>query len=968
MKIATTLAAATLAILAMAVPAGARTDAGAVAAEATTAAQNQIKPEVQYYAWNGKAPDAKQAGRELADALVLLIADNDVVEAKERIDRIWVQATAASGFEGQEQLLVNVALARVRVFVRLGDPDAALQASEHLLLRERDIKRFGELTANIKKADKAVRAVALKAAANAKLMKAQASFAAQNKEAEALSLERVVRQRYAVGDFSFIAEIGPPAQAALSKEIVKNADNFPGSYPQDPLYALIRMNERQAAQLLLANLDAGGYLWKRRVVRAMTVGKVLYNEGTWSSEAPYVCLEPEWLSVLEALLSSSDTALQSVELVEEPFLRDQLTPGIQNALIYGIEHYELDFVNAVLSAFDHGGVVDSALPVFEAAARHATPGVRRFAARALSNYESNAVLRSMAEDGDDRVRASVAKTLSPYQGLRIVRALHHNGWRVDTEEISITPAIGEAERALLRRFSEDSSPVVRKAVANALLLLASPMEDEVYLRLANDVDPTIRANMAWRGNQATDLHSDILTGLAKDESSVVLRQVDYALAAAPLDSSPEPYLQAIDMRLSNHEVQLHESSDILKRLMKTSAGVQAFAEWVQRDGRSKLRARFFYHLQDPGFGALTALDDASLCAIFALSRSASAYTIQHTEKAIREARPSRGRAMRLAMLDESYDVAIRLDAAEYAAPGGGAEFRNGFVQLLLHPSWKVSPASALDRRILERCVDGTPAGERNALVFAVVKEPGISDAMAQEIAEHYILSSPLGPEISVQVLSRWFEPDGGYFKAVDRAVGHLSAMPDVASQDLLRALVLNSSYSESAVQSIVALHREEDLPLLELCLNAEWVVDFNSRRGLRMEAARGIATYLSDRAAEIMLRGLASPETSVRKIFADGLDSLELTRARRERWQNRSAALPTRDTALAELVEMLESKNLEIKVQAIRGIATFGAIEYLPMLIRLLADPQEEVVNAARTAIESLSHAASKQGVTTNPK
>jgi HEAT repeat protein len=146
-------------------------------------------------------------------------------------------------------------------------------------------------------------------------------------------------------------------------------------------------------------------------------------------------------------------------------------------------------------------------------------------------------------------------------------------------------------------------------------------------------------------------------------------------------------------------------------------------------------------------------------------------------------------------------------------------------------------------------------------------------------------------------------------------------------------------YSQSVLHTLIALHREEDLSILQRRLETEWIADLNLRNSLRTIAAKGVASYLSDQAAEIMLHGLASSSSGVRMACADRLDSLEATRNRQESWNSRHLQKLTKESALDELLVMPSSGNMEIRVKAIRGIATFGAIEYLPTLIRLLADP-----------------------------
>jgi HEAT repeat protein len=144
-------------------------------------------------------------------------------------------------------------------------------------------------------------------------------------------------------------------------------------------------------------------------------------------------------------------------------------------------------------------------------------------------------------------------------------------------------------------------------------------------------------------------------------------------------------------------------------------------------------------------------------------------------------------------------------------------------------------------------------------------------------------------------------------------------------------------------------------------LNAEWIAHEGTRHDVRSQAARGLSSFLSDEAAEILLRGFGSSNSSIRAICMQGLDHIEGLRQRTARWEKLKMEQPSKESALLELLDMLDDENLEVRTQAIRGIATFGAIEYLPTLIRLLKDPEEEIVKAARIAIDTLSATAGKK-------
>jgi len=260
--------------------------------ETPPAARTQDPEQLEAYGWNGDAPDVDECLTRIAEARVRMQADGDHAGAEALLDEVWLKATATRGFEGQVELLVQVALARAEVYRQQGKQAEALQAAEQLLFKKADLERLQDLRAKLTRANKALLIRAARAANNPRLVALRAELASSPRAADHDSLAKIVRDAYAEEDYGVIVEIGAPAQPAFAAEIVADADTFPSRVSADPLYYLLNMNEGRAAEILLANLDAGGYLWKRRIVRAMDAGNVLNNLGTCSSDQPFVCLEP----------------------------------------------------------------------------------------------------------------------------------------------------------------------------------------------------------------------------------------------------------------------------------------------------------------------------------------------------------------------------------------------------------------------------------------------------------------------------------------------------------------------------------------------------------------------------------------------------------------------------------------------------------------------------------------------------
>ncbi len=917
----------------------------------------------KFYAWAGAPPSPAECDKRLAKVKAMIEVDANYAQAEADLHEIWVMSTASRGFKGQGELLVEVAVARANLYKLLGQNEKAIEATQNVLLKKQDFEPYYADHSQFAQAGKPMAMLAASAVNDPRLASLRTKLETVDSDSD--SLNRIVRHAFDRGDYDLIVEIGEPAQRTFVDYILTEANTMPAVVNQDPLLHLLRINEQRAAELLLANLDAGGYLWKRRIIRAMNAGGVLRNSGTWSNERPFVCLEPEWLSMLEALLSTPETALQCVHLVGEPFIRDQISPGMQRALVRGIENYELEFTNALLQAIDHGGVVESARPIFEALAKLSAPQVKRFAARALANYESSPTLKALAADPDPIVRAAVAGTLQSHGGHWVYLDSSNGGWRVRLSSRSYQPVLTPDDRKLLAQLASDPKPKVRRIAAEALTDLRPPLDDAIYLKLASDSDSTVRYQSALFTAVSSDLRSKILTQLAASGDKHILSCVDEQLSEASLASNPTPYLGAIELRLFDSRNPMESAGyNVARELMKTPTGLQAFASWTLAHSEFSRYDLLRDLLHNQGYKRILDLDDATLAGVFVLfceSKIDNAYPQQQVVSAIQQARPARRAAMRLVVADANVGSATRLLAAELAALDGGEEFANALMSLIRDPYWKTNAANDDDLEALHRAVRDMPSGEINPFVLRVIRDKEIPSKLASTAAIPYSQTGPLGREVTLAAIDRWFAPGGRHLRVLSKAIRHLAALPEDATVELLEAAASHVNYTEEAVETIIALRRQELLPILERCLSPEWIEGEEERQEISRDAARGLSSFQSDEAARILLSGFSSSDNVLRSICMSGLDHLEAIRKRTEQWAKIKEEKPSKESALSELLGMLDDKNIEIRTQAIRGIATFGAIEYLPTLIRLLKDPNAHVVQAARQAIDTLSAAASSK-------
>lgn len=95
----------------------------------------------------------------------------------------------------------------------------------------------------------------------------------------------------------------------------------------------------------------------------------------------------------------------------------------------------------------------------------------------------------------------------------------------------------------------------------------------------------------------------------------------------------------------------------------------------------------------------------------------------------------------------------------------------------------------------------------------------------------------------------------------------------------------------------------------------------------------------------------AAADTNVRGAIQQQLSQIRGYLEEAEYWAGKEKQRATQENAIAELVEMLDDADPKIRVAALDGLASFGAKEHLPRIIRMLNDESNQVQRAAKSAV-----------------
>lgn len=113
---------------------------------------------------------------------------------------------------------------------------------------------------------------------------------------------------------------------------------------------------------------------------------------------------------------------------------------------------------------------------------------------------------------------------------------------------------------------------------------------------------------------------------------------------------------------------------------------------------------------------------------------------------------------------------------------------------------------------------------------------------------------------------------------------------------------------------------------------------------------------MTDEAAEIILDAARHTNDADTCAWLLGyVEEIRIYREAREHWSQTKSESTSAAAAITELISMLSSHEPSVRREAARALATLRAVEALTALIKLLADPVEDVRKAAQESLDRLN-------------
>jgi hypothetical protein len=911
---------------------------------------------------------------------------------------LWIRACDDQPFAGQGDLLVDLALERAESLAARGETQAALAATQELLVPARLAGQAGEF--ELREADAAWLARATAWLADTRLVALRAKLARpQDTPRVSQDLEAVIREKLATDNGTSVLQFGPRAFAVVADYIDSKSGDFPVRSDQDPLTILFTLDEERGARFAMERLDTAGDVFPLRVLRSMRAALVLTNAGTWRfvdkqeqgrNYRDAELLQPIWRELLERLAARSDTGPESFEDVGVLVDMDALSPGLCSSLESAIRGEDAVTSQKALAALENAGLRSTARDLLVRLLDHARPEVRSFAAQRVALFDECRELWRLAGDPSPEVRLEVLGGLSPGLGKVLSIGGIQNFKVFETRQATFRD-LDRGGMAVLEALARDSEPEIYlgalEILRNNSALLASR---ETLRELARHDDPRVRSVLPRVIVEGVP-DPGVLEVLASDSNIEVLGALDRALndlsASGPLPTPERPLPQGHRVMLG---VSTAWSDEFLPALLgRLENPVDSFSNLigaVSIASHAPEGARALTEL-----GTSTASDEfaKSIVDVFSTDRpwagvspwhlidpAAARSLLARAWRSLPQANQIPPTADKLFSGPAAYRVAgaewladatlpwsLRYLGAYVSAPDGDDAWRVKLLSLLAEGPAATGALSEGYGDSLSQLARYVPGGEpAGRLIAGVASRSDVPESYAMPLVEALAEKAALASPEAERVIERWNSDAPRFRMTLRRAISSLEATEEQPKLALFESVLTANVYQfEAALNAMGHLHLRAHLPLLERALLGEFASNEDLRGRQQRAAAAALACYLDEEAAEILLRGVGmTTDPKVREACFAALDTIRRYQDERARWNSRSDAGRARAEAIAELVGLIDTGEAAQKVEAVRALGTLEALEELPRLVRLAGSKDASLAKAAKEALERI-HAAGKQ-------
>lgn len=940
------------------------------------------------FVWSGRTRDASGAWtsepssptfardvrRELAALRVQVEVDRKLEGTAVRLNELWARATRRDAPERKdllvEILLARVALARTLNDAALGTPRALPSAADagRLEMVAASATDLG-LAVEVEN-DPRVAALANKSATVAR--------EASGRKPSGDRLADLVREAVERGDTTLGQNLGDRAVPYLEAMITADLESFP-SFESDPLQHLVTINTSRASELVLRTIDAGGPVWKARILRAMGRAQVLTSAGPYwrfardGADGRILALTPRWIDVVERLVADPTTLRDAMQYVDRIATNDGITPGLQKALVAALLDPATSDVANLANAVSAGMGWPSVDAVMRGALASPNAEVRLRAIGVLCNSKDQTALFEAAKHSDPRVRESVAACLvSRYVTLR--RASNPS----ETTRQAFTAPLDEATRATLVALARDPVPTVRAAAAQSIAGSKQPLEAELYELLARDPDSKVRASVLSADALPAEQRARLARDLASDGDSQVLSRVDVLLRdfmnQAPKDASlGDEWLEVLRARRANpvDPIDGPNTSSVLQLFFQRDVGSPKehamLAEWAlaghSSDALSAL-VRRLDRASSRSQGQDTLLDDATwarvLRAADADPRNAQ-YILPAFHRSLTRLPRDRSAEFLPLATDATLQLSTRCYAASIAHGADGARMADTILALMTAAGAPENgPMTSETLGALRSAASVLDEANGRRLVEQLMQlDLGRNDLVVNVLVEILARVDPT-PELGARMLERWLD-DG----SVDRnnllvkPLSVVGRLPRERQGDWLLRAARVKPLARRAFDLIGDSRDDSYVPFLKEALSGELSYVETSyeeaAEDMKSLALNALTRYFDARAASIILEVAGTTRSAtLRNDCFKALETIRAYEAEKGRLAQDQTDREAVRAAVRELAGLLSDADPLVRLRAVKGLAALGAREQMPAIVKMLKDADKDVRAGASAALDQL--------------
>jgi HEAT repeat protein len=760
------------------------------------------------------------------------------------------------------------------------------------------------------------------------------------------TLDEAVYSALRTGDLPFVHSLGKRAVPALKSWIRAAPDQFTATAEQDPLLTLLQIDPLAADELAGERPEAAGFYWKKRVTRLYD--RIRGNEGLRAQE--------RWLGVgftrsAEAWAEDPDVGAAALWFLFENLAYGERAPTFDALVARAFR--SSDPSRRQLAMRMDGRQVGA--PVYLALLGEADEDLRRHAADELArHFEEDPALLAYFADPDPRVRTSVAYRLSEHasgsaEELTALAALlvdpdeHARKWARkglqslprELRTVVIESSRGFSEKEFRREVCktplapEAYRAVVAKGFAGGLVEhfvhLPAPLCFEILAQAAQVGDPQLLEEVAKQLNELPSW----------EDPRATLEVATRLLANAALGDLAREYLYSGIGDVQRSRAELAE----LVRWLLARPDDTVLAGMLRRSPFSSER--------------LTGLDPALaipfLARMYPLSKAAPREYFGQGQRSTPSWTTAQAQASRTLAQDDSAPLGARVLGLIGLVNDDVVD--DDFVALarpiVTDPAWRagLSEEESDLLRLLQK--DLGPA--TNALVLTVLRTEGLPERLPVRVVQEMEAGADGAAEVVALVVQRAADAPA-WHDAVRTVLSAMGREPALRDPEVLARYARDPRLARVALGAIGLARDPRDLPLLgEIVARPDDSVQLAG-------AVEALCSYLDPEAVEPLLVAAAKVQQSeLRDQCLAQLEKIREYQDAKERWATRKVKGATRAQVIAELVEQLGAKSDEVKVQAIRALATWEAVEVMPRLIELSVSGSKSVAAAAKDALERLN-------------